>query len=124
MGEPLLLLEDTRDWDCLCVSNCLLAGALSGAAVLGQVESKKAAQSWGHTFIAIQPNALVDDFEEKSASILRAVQASGEHVRIPGERSARTAQERLAAGVLPIPKTIWDSILRTAKQGLSQDDDK
>ena len=37
----------------LCVE--LLAGALSGGAVLGQCESKKAAKSWGHTFIAIQP---------------------------------------------------------------------
>lgn len=100
----------------LCVE--LLAGALSGAAVLGRVDSKKAAQSWGHTFIAINPSALVDDFEEKSASILRAVQASGEHVRIPGERSVQTAEERLAAGVLPIPKPIWDSILHAAQHGL------
>ncbi len=100
----------------LCVE--LLAGALSGAAVLGQVESKKMAQSWGHTFIAINPHAFVDDFEEKSASILRTVQASGENVRIPGERSVKTAQERQAAGVLPIPQTIWDSICHTAQHGL------
>jgi LDH2 family malate/lactate/ureidoglycolate dehydrogenase len=100
----------------LCVE--LLAGALSGAAVLGQVESKKMAQSWGHTFIAINPHAFVDDFEEKSALILRAVQASGDNVRIPGERSVKTAQERQAAGVLPIPQTIWDSICHTAQHGL------
>ena len=30
----------------------LLAGALSGSAVLGQVESKKVAQNWGHLFPA------------------------------------------------------------------------
>ena len=99
----------------LCVE--LLAGALSGAAVLGQVESKKMAQSWGHTFIAINPHALVDDFEAKTASILAAVQASGSNVRIPGERSVQTAQERQAAGVLPIPKSIWDSIVHTAHHG-------
>jgi LDH2 family malate/lactate/ureidoglycolate dehydrogenase len=100
----------------LCVE--LLAGALSGSAVLGQVESKKAAQSWGHTFIAIQPNMLVDDYAMKSQSILDTVKASGADIRIPGERSARMAKERKAAGVMPIPEKIWESICNTAKNGL------
>ena len=100
----------------LCVE--LLAGALSGGAVLGQVESKKAAKSWGHTFIAIQPDMLVDDFRSKSQSILDTVKASGADIRIPGERSAMVAKERMAAGVLPIPEKIWESICNTAKNGL------
>merc|ERR1712087_1019142 len=62
----------------LCVE--LLAGALSGSAVLGQCESKKVAKNWGHMFIAIQPNLLVDDFESKSDSILEAVKSSGVNV--------------------------------------------
>jgi LDH2 family malate/lactate/ureidoglycolate dehydrogenase len=100
----------------LCIE--LLAGALSGAAVLGQVPSKKEAKSWGHTFIAIQPNVLVDDFDLKAASIIDTIKASGEGIRIPGERSAITAQERKAAGVMPIPTKIWESIVHTSQHGL------
>ena len=100
----------------LCVE--LLAGALSGSAVIGQCESKKAAKSWGHTFIAIQPDGLVDDFESKAASVIDTVRASGSSIRIPGERSAITAEERLAAGTMPIPEKIWESICHTSKHGL------
>ena len=92
----------------------LLAGAMSGGAVLGQVESKKAAKSWGHLFIAIRPDALVDDYPRRAESIIQTVKASGPNIRIPGERSALTAKERERAGVLPIPTKIWESILDTA----------
>jgi LDH2 family malate/lactate/ureidoglycolate dehydrogenase len=100
----------------LCVE--LLAGVLSGGAVLGQVPSKKTAKSWGHTFIAIKPALLVDDYEDKVGSVLDAVRSSGVGIRIPGERSAQTASERLAAGEMPIPTKIWESILHTAQHGL------
>jgi len=75
----------------LCVE--LLAGVMSGGAVLGQCDSKKLAKNWGHTFIAIDPSRLVDNFEDKAASVIQAVKASGTNgeVRIPGERSAQTA---------------------------------
>lgn len=100
----------------LCVE--LLAGAMSGAAVLGQCDSKREAKSWGHTMIAIRPDALTDNFDVKAASILDAVKASGSNIRIPGERSAKTALERRRAGVMPIPVNIWESIRRTAEHGL------
>lgn len=102
----------------LCVE--LLAAGLSGAAVLGQVESKKVAKSWGHTFVAIRPDGLVDNFEERAASIIATVKASGAGVRIPGERSALTALERKKAGTMPIPENIWESIVKTAKSGISK----
>ena len=100
----------------LCVE--MIAGVLSGGAVLGQCESKKAAKNWGHTLIAIQPDAFVDDFEGKAASVLAAVKASGSSIRIPGERSAMIAIEREAAGTMPIPAEIWNSICKTAEEGL------
>lgn len=100
----------------LCIE--ILASALSGGAVLGQVESKKAAKSWGHTFVCIRPEALTYDFANKVTSIIETVKASGDTVRIPGERSARTAQERLRAGVLPIPSKVWETIQHTAEHGL------
>jgi LDH2 family malate/lactate/ureidoglycolate dehydrogenase len=102
----------------LCVE--LLAGALSGSAVIGQCESKNAAKSWGHTFIAIRPDGLVDDFEGKAASVIQAVKASGPNIRIPGERSAKTVEARIAAGSMPIPEKIWESICNTAKNGPSK----
>lgn len=100
----------------LCIE--LLAGALSGSAVLGLVESKKSAKSWGHLFIAIDPNALTDDFESKTASVIAAVKASGDNVRIPGERSANMSEERKAVGIMPVPQKIWESIVLTAEHGI------
>lgn len=101
----------------LCVE--ILAGALSGGAVLGQVDSKALARNWGHLMIAVRPSALTDDFEKKASSVIDAVKTSGEGIRIPGERSAKTAADRKAAGVMPIPERIWESILQTAEHGLS-----
>jgi LDH2 family malate/lactate/ureidoglycolate dehydrogenase len=100
----------------LCIE--LLAGALSGSAVLGLVESKKSAKSWGHLFIAIDPNALTDDFESKTASVIAAVKASGDNIRIPGERSANMSEERKAVGIMPVPQKIWESIVLTAEHGI------
>lgn len=96
----------------------LLAGALSGGAVLGQVDSKKAAKSWGHTVIAIMPGPLTDGFEEKAASICSTVKASGEGLRLPGESSAAIKEERVSKDELPIPKKIWDMIKKTGEEGL------
>jgi len=96
----------------------LLAGALSGGAVLGQVDSKKAAKSWGHTVIAIMPGPLTDGFEEKAASICTTVKGSGDGVRLPGESSAKIKEERVSKGELPIPKKIWDMIQKTGEEGL------
>jgi len=98
----------------------LLAGVLPGGAVLGQCESKKTAKSWGHTLIAIDPAALVDDFDAKAASVMETVKASAPAgaIRLPGESSARIAAERAAAGTMPIPKKIWESICLTAEEGL------
>ena len=81
----------------------LLAGVLPGGAVLGQCESKKAAKSWGHTLIAIDPEAFVDDFPAKAAAVLAAVKASGPNIRLPGESSAKTATPTSPAGSRSTP---------------------
>ena len=125
----------------------LLAGVLPGGAVLGECSSKKEAKSWGHTLIAIRPELLVDDFESKAVrraarppptaarkwpwtnthdaravrsqtSVIQAVKASGQSIRLPGEGSSKVAAERQAAGTMPIPTKIWESICKTAKEGL------
>lgn len=100
----------------------LLAGVLPGAAVLGQCESKKAAKNWGHTLIAIQPEAFVDDFPAKAQSVMNAVKDSAPagKIRLPGESSARIAAKRTSTGTLPIAKKIWDTICHTAEHGLQK----
>ena len=60
----------------------------------------------------------VDDFEGKAASVLETVKASGVGIRLPGENSTKIAMERTAAGTMPIPKKIWESICDTAENGL------
>ncbi len=70
--------------------------------------------------MAINPDTLVDDFPSKADSIIATVKASGDNIRIPGERSARTALQRKEAGVMPIPEAIWESIQNTAQHGLTK----
>lgn len=60
----------------------------------------------------------MDDFESKAESVLQAVKASGPNIRIPGENSAKIAGERTSAGTMPIPRQIWESICKTAEEGL------
>jgi LDH2 family malate/lactate/ureidoglycolate dehydrogenase len=98
----------------------LLAGVLPGGHVLGSGKSKKEAKNWGHTFIAIQPDGLVDDFEAKAATVLAAVKKSGPDILLPGETSAKTMAERSRIGSLPIPTAIWEKICRTAEKGLAR----
>ena len=88
------------------------------SSVSRMVVPKKEARNWGHTFVAIRPDALVDDFDAKASSICAAVKASGPSVRIPGESSAKTAAARVAADELPIPAKIWASIQHTAANGI------
>ena len=91
-----------------------------GGHVLGSGKSKKKAKNWGHTFIAIQPDGLVDDFEAKAATVLAAVKKSGPDILLPGETSAKTMAERSRIGSLPIPTAIWEKICRTAEKGLAR----
>ena len=99
----------------LCVE--LLAGALSGGAVVGQ-EVKKEAKNWGHLFLCVKPDALVDDYDAKAAAVCKAVKDAG--ARVPGDRSAAEAAARVKADALPIPTKIWESITRTAEHGLAE----
>jgi len=99
----------------------LLCAALSGGAVLGQVEKKATAKSWGHNVIAIDPTALIDDgFPARAASIINAVaQSHPDGVRLPGDSSNAIAAKNVANGTLPVPKDIWDVITATAAKAES-----
>ncbi|KAJ8602524.1 hypothetical protein CTAYLR_001303 [Chrysophaeum taylorii] len=92
----------------------LLCAALSGGAVLGQVESKKTAKSWGHHVIAIDPDAMVDGFAARAASIIQTVAASHpEGVRLPGDSSMAIAKINIEKGTIPVPKKVWDVLIET-----------
>lgn len=81
--------------------------ALSGGAVLGLDESKKAAKNWGHHVICIDPDAMVDGFAARAASIIKTVAGShSDGVRLPGDSSNAIAKQNTAAGTIPVPKKV------------------
>ena len=93
----------------------LLCAALSGGAVLGQVDAKKTAKSWGHNVIAIDPTAMIDGFPARAASIIQTVASSHpDGVRLPGDSSNAIADKNSKAGTIPVPKNVWDVIIKTA----------
>mmetsp|Transcript_18847 Transcript_18847/g.24460 ORF Transcript_18847/g.24460 Transcript_18847/m.24460 type:complete len:337 (-) Transcript_18847:556-1566(-) len=93
----------------------LLCAALSGGAVLGQVDSKKNAKNWGHHVICIDPEAHVDGFAARAASIINTVATSHpDGVRLPGDSSNAIAAKNEANDTLPVPKKVWDVLLETS----------
>jgi L-2-hydroxycarboxylate dehydrogenase (NAD+) len=100
----------------------LLGGVLANGAVVGQCESKMTAKSWGHLMIAINPSALVDDFEGKSAAVIAAVRASKgagfPDIILPGQIEDGIRKKTAASGNLEVGKAVWDVILKTAEEGL------
>lgn len=93
----------------------LLCAALSGGAVLGQDEPKKTAKNWGHNVIAIDPEAMIDGFAARAASIIKTIAEShADGVRLPGDSSIATNKKNMANGTIPVPKKIWDVILETS----------
>ena len=66
---------------------------------MGQ-EVKKEAKNWGHLFLCVKPDALVDDFDARPPP---SVKLSRTRARVPGDRSAAEAAARVKADELPIP---------------------
>ena len=65
--------------------------------------------------IAIDPNAMVDGFAGRAAAIIKAIATSHPAgVRLPGDSSGAIKAQRQAAGQVPVPKKVWDSITATA----------
>lgn len=100
----------------------LLCAGLAGGAVLGMGDtSKKLAKNWGHHVICIDPDAMVDGFAERAASIIRTVAEShADGVRLPGDGSNAIAAQNVASGTLPVSKSVWEKIQETAAAGKSK----
>jgi LDH2 family malate/lactate/ureidoglycolate dehydrogenase len=88
---------------------------MSGGAVLGMVESKAKAKNWGHTVIAINPALLTDAFPSKVESVLATVRASGEGIRLPGDKSGAIAATNTETGTLPLTNSLWESLQKNSK---------
>mgnify|MGYP004513049253 CR=1 FL=1 len=72
------------------------AGLLTGSAFAGQVKplgNTGAPSRNGHFFIAVDVSAFYgkDEYQERYNELVEALKASGEEVRLPGERSLGTA---------------------------------
>lgn len=75
--------------------------------MLGLEDSKKAAKNWGHHVICIDPDAMVDGFAARAASIIKTVAESHlDGVRLPGDSSNAIAKQNTAAGTIPVPKKV------------------
>lgn len=95
-----------------------LAGALSGA---GTVSSSPAADGQGVLLLALDVERFrpLPDFTgevERFAHYVKDVPLTpgSEPIRLPGERSARTAEERRASGIALQPFT-WSALLQLAE---------
>ena len=96
----------------------LLCAALCGGAVLGQ-EIKKNAKNWGHHVIVIDPSKHVDGFAARASSIIKTVAESHpDGVRIPGSSSNAIRAANETTGKLSVNKNVWESICKTAEEGL------
>ncbi len=96
----------------------ILAGAMCDAGC-----SRTSATSTGNAFfiivIDIEKFVAPADFEAHVAQMIDYVKASPtapgfDEISIPGERSARTRQQRLAEGI-PIDDTTWERLIETAE---------
>ena len=67
--------------------------------------------------IAIDPDAHVDGFAARAASIVKTVASSHPAgVRLPGDGSLAIEKKNRIAGCIPVPKRIWDVICATSKK--------
>jgi len=87
----------------------LLAGPLVGAAHM----NKLAAKNWGNLVVALDPAMLGDasTFYKSAGEVLERVQNADKlpgvsEIIIPGQREAKMAADRVAAGSLPIEKNM------------------
>ncbi len=90
MSGAILPFDKGYKGSCLGMMVELLSGPLANSAFC---DYKTFTEEWGSTFIAIDPNILVDivDFKNKSSKMIEVIKNSrtknGETIRLPGERA-------------------------------------
>ncbi|KAL0053543.1 hypothetical protein WJX82_007378 [Trebouxia sp. C0006] len=91
----------------------LLAGPLVG----GAVEDKLGSKNWGNLMIVLDPKIMGDskkilhDVQLMLARVKGARKAEGvQEIMLPGERGDRLAEQRLAAGKIDIPKSLYQGL--------------
>ena len=97
---------------------CLILDAIGmglGATISGEA-------GFGHTFMAIDPSALVSlqDFKERMDELVRYVkscppQAGFKEVLIPGDPEWRE-EERMAKEGIPVDDKFWQDMIKTGRE--------
>ncbi|MCC5932270.1 MAG: 3-dehydro-L-gulonate 2-dehydrogenase [Cyclobacteriaceae bacterium] len=90
----------------------LMAGILSGGNTVSDIGKLEVETGLSQVFICINPLSmsnqnLVDEIISKSLSFMKS---TGEHVFYPGERTLKTRNENLNAGI-PVDEQVWNEIL-------------
>ncbi|DBA93011.1 TPA: hypothetical protein ACH3X2_003352 [Trebouxia sp. C0005] len=100
----------------------LLAGPLVG----GAVEDKLGSKNWGNLMIALHPRIMGDrkkilrDVHLMLARVKGARKAEGvQEIMLPGERGNRLAEQRLTAGKIDIPKSLYQGLKDMVAAGAS-----
>jgi L-2-hydroxycarboxylate dehydrogenase (NAD+) len=91
----------------------IMAGPLAGAAYC----SSDLDDPWGSTFIAIDPNLLIDieTFKASCSDLITKVKASRkksgiQDIRLPGERASKAYKEAEASGMVEVDKLILEEL--------------
>jgi 3-dehydro-L-gulonate 2-dehydrogenase len=89
----------------------LMAGILSGGNTVSDIGKLEVETGLSQVFICINPQnmssrAFAEEIIQKSLTFMRC---SGENVSYPGERTLRTRNENLKAGI-PVDEKVWNEI--------------
>lgn len=86
---------------------------LSGPLVKAAYCDTSLESEWGSTFIAIDPNLLVDlpEFKTNCSDLIRKIKSSrakkgANEIRIPGERAAARRKQALSTGYVDVDEII------------------
>ena len=93
----------------------LLTAPMMGAAIVGESHDSRAS-----LIIAINPGVIVDNYLARVDQLLQALRdgpllPGTEELRLPGDRSAYLAQQRIAAGSVPVDSEIYRQLLENCK---------
>jgi LDH2 family malate/lactate/ureidoglycolate dehydrogenase len=105
----ILPFDKSYKGSCLGMMVELLAGPLANSAYC---DYKTFKEEWGSTFIAIDPNILVDikDFKDNASKMIEMIRNSrtknNEKIRLPGEGAKTRYHNSLESGVVDIEENI------------------
>ena len=101
----------------------LLTGVMSGGCILDEPEEAGGIREMSHTAFAIKADALMsmEEYEKRSAELVRRLKARDEGVRVPGERTYEKTGEYEAQGWIELEDALIGTLNQYAEEaGLAQ----